>query len=96
MKQILEHLYQHNILTRQQAHDVMCGIADKQYPEAQVASLLSVYRMRNVHIDELLGFRDALIERALPIDLSAYHALTLWARGAMAKTLSTSRLVHVL
>ena len=52
MKQILEHLYQHNILTRQQAHDVMCGIADKQYPEAQVASLLSVYRMRNVHVDE--------------------------------------------
>ena len=85
MKQILEHLYQHNILTRQQAHDVMCGIADKQYPEAQVASLLSVYRMRNVHVDELLGFRDALIERALPIDLSAYHALDIVGTGGDGK-----------
>ena len=51
MKEILEHLYQHNILTRQQAHDVMLGIADKQYAEAQVASLLSVYRLRNIHVD---------------------------------------------
>ena len=85
MKQILEHLYQHNILTRQQAHDVMCGIADKQYPEAQVASLLSVYRMRNVHVDELLGFRDALIERALPIDLSAYQALDIVGTGGDGK-----------
>ena len=54
MKEILEHLYQHNILTRQQAHDVMLGIADKQYAEPQVASLLSVYRLRNIHVDELL------------------------------------------
>lgn len=85
MKEILEHLYQHNILTRQQAHDVMLGIADKQYAEAQVASLLSVYRLRNIHVDELLGFRDALIERALPIDLSAYHALDIVGTGGDGK-----------
>lgn len=85
MKNLLEHLFQHNILTRQEAYQAMIGIADKQYAEAQVAAFLSVYRMRAIHVDELLGFRDALIERALPIDLSAYKALDIVGTGGDGK-----------
>ena len=85
MKNLLEHLFQHNILTRQQAHEVMIGIADKRYDEAQVAAFLAVYRMRAIHTPELLGFRDALIERALPIDLSAYKALDIVGTGGDGK-----------
>ena len=85
MKTILEHLFQHNALTRQQAHDLLLGIADKQYAEAQVAALLAAYRMRDIHVDELLGFRDALIERALPIDLSEFHALDIVGTGGDGK-----------
>lgn len=85
MKTILEHLFQHNALTRQQAHDLLLDIANKQYAEAQVAALMAVYRMRDIHVDELLGFRDALIERALPIDLSEFHALDIVGTGGDGK-----------
>lgn len=85
MKDILEHLFQHNILTRQQAHDLLIGIAEKKYVEAQIASLLTIYRMRDIHVDELLGFRDALIEKAHAIDLSAYKALDIVGTGGDGK-----------
>lgn len=85
MKDILEHLFHHDILTRQQAHDLLQGIAEKQYAEAQVASLLTAFRMRDIHVEELLGFRDALIEKARPIDLSAYQALDIVGTGGDGK-----------
>lgn len=85
MKELLERLYTADTLTRAEAHDILGGIAEKAYPEAQVASLLTVYRMRDITVDELLGFRDALIERARPIDLSAYHALDIVGTGGDGK-----------
>ena len=85
MKDILEHLFHHDILTRQQAHDLLQGIAEKQYAEPQVASLLTAFRMRDIHVEELLGFRDALIEKARPIDLSAYQALDIVGTGGDGK-----------
>lgn len=85
MKAILERLYQHDTLSRAEAHDLLLGIADKMYNDAQVASLLTVYRMRDIRVDELLGFRDALIERALPIDLSEFAALDIVGTGGDGK-----------
>lgn len=96
MKAILERLYQHDTLSRAEAHDLLLGIADKTYNDAQVASLLTVYRMRDIRVDELLGFRDALIERALPIDLSEFAALDIVGTGAMARTRSTYQPVPAL
>lgn len=85
MKQILETLFQHQALTRAEAHSLMTGIADKAFPEAQVAALLTVFRMRDITPDELLGFRDALIERARAVDLSAFHALDIVGTGGDGK-----------
>ena len=85
MKAILERLYQHDTLSRAEAHDLLLGIAGKTYNDAQVASLLTVYRMRDIRVDELLGFRDALIERALPIDLSEFAALDIVGTGGDGK-----------
>ncbi len=85
MKQTLETLFQHQALTRQEAHSLMTGIADKAFAEAQVAALLTVYRMRDITPDEILGFRDALIERARAVDLSAYHALDIVGTGGDGK-----------
>ncbi|MDO4930137.1 MAG: anthranilate phosphoribosyltransferase [Bacteroidales bacterium] len=85
MKKILERLYQHDVLTEQEAYEVLNGIADKKYPEAQVAALLSVYNMRAIHVEELLGFRRTLVERAHPIDLSAYKAIDIVGTGGDGK-----------
>lgn len=85
MKNILEQLFQHKPLTRQQAYHLLLNISNKQYAEAQVAALMAVYRMRDIHVDELLGFRDALIERALPIDLSNFQPLDIVGTGGDGK-----------
>ncbi len=85
MKDILVKLFEHQTLQRTEAHDVMLGMADKAYPEAQVAALLAVYRMRDIHVDELLGFRDALIERAVEVDLSEFKPLDIVGTGGDGK-----------
>ncbi|MGM9688294.1 MAG: anthranilate phosphoribosyltransferase [Alloprevotella sp.] len=85
MKVLLEKLFLHEILTRREAHRLLCEVADKVYPEAQVASLLTVYRMREVSVPELLGFRDALLERAHQVDLSAYRPLDIVGTGGDGK-----------
>lgn len=85
MKAILDKLFQHAILSREEAHQLLLNVADKQYNEAQTAALLTVFRMRDIHVEELLGFRDALIERARHIDLSNYHALDIVGTGGDGK-----------
>lgn len=85
MKLLLERLYQHDCLSRKEAYEVLSGIAEKKYAEAQVASLLTVFRMRDIQVDELLGFRDALIERARPVDLSEFGALDIVGTGGDGK-----------
>lgn len=85
MKDLLERLYRADTLTREEAHTLMGHIADSRYPEAQVASLLTVYRMRDITVDELLGLRQALIERARPVDLSQYRALDIVGTGGDGK-----------
>ncbi len=85
MKALLERLYLSDKLTRREAHDLIDHIAAREIPEAQVASLLTVYRMRPVSTEEMLGFRDGLLERAVPIDLSAYKALDIVGTGGDGK-----------
>lgn len=85
MKHILERLYRHDVLTEDEACAVLGGIAEGQYAEAQVAALLSIYNMRAVHVDELLGFRRALVERALAVDLSAYSPIDIVGTGGDGK-----------
>lgn len=85
MKNTLEQLFQHNPLTRQQANDLLLGIADQSFSEAQIAALITVFRMRDIHVDELLGFRDALIERSLPVDLSEFQPLDIVGTGGDGK-----------
>lgn len=85
MKEILSKLYRHDILTEDETYALMNGIAEKKYSEAQVAALLSAYNMRAVPVDELLGFRRALVERAVPVDLSAYRPIDIVGTGGDGK-----------
>ena len=73
----------------------MLEIADHKYPEAQVAALLTVFRMRDIHVEELLGFRDALIERACHIDLSEFHPLDIVGTGGDGKNTFKIGRAHV-
>ena len=62
MKETLYRLFEHQYLGRDEAHRILQEITAGKYTEAQVASLITVFLMRNISVEELAGFRDALLE----------------------------------
>ena len=62
MKEILQQLFEHRALTRAQAKEALTGIGKGAYNEHEVTAFMTVYLMRSVTIEELSGFRDALLE----------------------------------
>ncbi len=85
MKKILLHLFEHKTLTRQQARDVLLGIGKGQYNEHEITAFMTVYLMRSVTIDELQGFRDALLELCVPVDLNGHAVLDIVGTGGDGK-----------
>ena len=85
MKDILNHLFQGGTLSEDEAYALMGRISEKAFPDAQVAALLTVFRMRSITAGELLGLRRALVERAVPIDLSAYAPIDIVGTGGDGK-----------
>ena len=75
MKQILYRLFEHQYLGREEARRILQDIAAGRYNESQVASLITVFLMRNISIEELSGFRDALFEMRTPVNLPGYKVI---------------------
>ena len=73
MKNILNRLIQHEILTKEEAKDVLVNISSGSYNPSQIAAFMTVYMMRSITIEELAGFREALLELCIPVDFSAYN-----------------------
>lgn len=85
MKQILNHLFQHKTLSKAEAKEILNNIAKGIYNAAEIASFLTVFIMRSITIEELAGFREALLELCIPIDLSAYNPIDLCGTGGDGK-----------
>jgi anthranilate phosphoribosyltransferase len=85
MKTILNRLINHEILSKEEAKNVLVNISAGSYNPSQIASFLTVYMMRNIAIDELAGFREALLELCIPVDLSAYNTIDLCGTGGDGK-----------
>lgn len=56
-----------------------------RYNDTQIAALLTVFQMRGVKVDELIGFRDALLSTRIPVDLSAYQPIDIVGTGGDRK-----------
>jgi len=85
MKEILNHLYDHKFLTRDEAEEVLTNIAQAKYNNSQIASFISVYLMRSITVEELTGFRDALLKLCIPVDLSQFDTIDLCGTGGDGK-----------
>ena len=85
MKETLNKLINHDILSKEDAKQILVNIAKGDYNTSQIAAFLTVYMMRSITIEELEGFRDALLELCLAIDLSAYNAIDLCGTGGDGK-----------
>jgi anthranilate phosphoribosyltransferase len=85
MKDILNHLIAHKTLSQQQAKEVLKNLATGTYPNSQVAAFMTVFLMRSITVEELRGFREAMLELCVPIDLSEYDAMDLCGTGGDGK-----------
>ncbi|MGG8495504.1 anthranilate phosphoribosyltransferase [Tenacibaculum sp. TC6] len=85
MKETLEKLYQHVRLTKEEAKQMLINIAKEQYNEAHLASFLTVFMMRPITVSELAGFREALLELAIHVDLSDYNTIDIVGTGGDGK-----------
>lgn len=85
MKNILYKLFEHQYLGREEARTILQNIAMQKYNDAQVASLITVFLMRNISVDELCGFRDALLEMRTPVDLTEYEPIDIVGTGGDGK-----------
>lgn len=85
MKETLNKLINHEILAKEDAKQILVNIAKGEYNTSQIAAFLTVYMMRSVTIEELEGFRDALLELCLAVDLSEYNPIDLCGTGGDGK-----------
>ncbi len=85
MKKILNDLYQHKKLSKSEAKKILLEIAESRYNEAHLASFMTVFMMRPITVDELSGFREALLELAIKIDLSEYNTIDIVGTGGDGK-----------
>ena len=86
MKKILEKLFDHNYLEYEESKKVLKEISSKKYNYSQVASFLTVFKMRNPSVQEIEGFRDALLDLCVKIDLSSdFETIDLCGTGGDGK-----------
>lgn len=85
MREILNHLFEHKTLDRKEAQRVLTNIANGSYSESEIAAFISVYLMRSITVDELAGFRDALLGHCIRIDLSEFNPVDVCGTGGDGK-----------
>jgi anthranilate phosphoribosyltransferase len=85
MKKILNHLFDSKTLKRREAEEVLTNIATGTYSESEIAAFLTVYLMRSITVEELSGFRDALLNLCIRIDLSGFDTIDVCGTGGDGK-----------
>lgn len=85
MKEYLLKLIEGETLTQQDTHQIMLNIVDEKYPVAQIAALLMAIQTRGATVDELLGFRQGLLETGKHMDFDDYNTLDIVGTGGDGK-----------
>ncbi len=85
MKRILEKLFKHVKLTKQEAKNILVRISSKEFTNAQVMAFMAVYQMRPISVDELQGFREALLELCIKVDFSEFDTIDMCGTGGDGK-----------
>lgn len=85
MKKILNRLINQETLSKQEAYEVLVNISKGQYNPYQIVSFLTIYMTRSITVNELGGFRQALLDLCLPIDLADFNTIDLCGTGGDSK-----------
>src|SRR5690242_3516744 len=85
MKKILQFLFEHKALPREMAKEVLLNIGKGLFNEHEITAFMTVYLMRSVTIEELQGFRDALLELCVPVNFNGEKVLDIVGTGGDGK-----------
>jgi len=85
MKTILNRLIAHETLSKDEAKQILKQISTEDFSDVQIASFLTVFMMRNITLEELEGFRAALLELCHVLDFSAFDPIDLCGTGGDSK-----------
>ena len=85
MKKLLQYLFEHKTLTREQAREVLVEISEGKYNDHEITSFVTVYLMRSITIEELMGFRDALLSLAVKVNFGVDDAIDIVGTGGDGK-----------
>ncbi|HTJ13756.1 MAG TPA: anthranilate phosphoribosyltransferase [Dinghuibacter sp.] len=85
MKKILQYLFEHKTLTREQARETLVQISKGAFSDSEVTAFITVYLMRSITIGELQGFRDALLELCVRVDMDGYDVIDIVGTGGDGK-----------
>ena len=85
MKDTLQYLFDHKTLGKEDAKLILRNMAAGKYNEAEMAAFITVYLMRSITVEELTGFRDALLELCKPVDLSGFNTIDVCGTGGDEK-----------
>jgi anthranilate phosphoribosyltransferase len=85
MKSILNHLFEHKTFSRDESKEILTNIAQGKYNNSQMAAFMTAYCMRNITVEELEGFRDAMLDLCLQVDIEADNLIDLCGTGGDGK-----------
>jgi len=85
MKKILQFLFEHKALPREKAKEVLLNIGKGIFNEHEITAFMTVYLMRSVTIEELQGFRDALLELCVPVQFNGEKVMDIVGTGGDGK-----------
>ena len=85
MKKILQFLFEHKTLSREKAKEVLTNISKGMYNDHEVTAFVTVYLMRSITIEELQGFRDALLDLSVKVDLNGHETMDIVGTGGDGK-----------
>ncbi|MGX8695017.1 MAG: anthranilate phosphoribosyltransferase [Prevotella sp.] len=85
MKEILTKLLNHEELSREEMKNILVGITHSEYPTEQITALLTALQMRGITVDELLGFRDGILETGVPVPLDCDRYIDVVGTGGDRK-----------
>lgn len=85
MKKLLQHLFEHKTLSYDHSREVMLNLAKGAYNDTEITAFITVFLMRSIAIEELQGFRDGLLDLAVPVDLDGQEVIDIVGTGGDGK-----------
>ena len=85
MKNLLKDLYNHKIMSKEESKAALISLTDGSANSSQISSFLTVFLLRDITSEELDGFREAMIELSIDVDIDGDELIDLCGTGGDGK-----------